>query len=113
MIRHIGTLPAQRPVVEPLAVFADVAPCDGPRSHELRIVSDGARAYAYGTAHDATDCGTVLRSGVLLTVDCNQPDADDVPCPGRVQFSIDTAGTWTADPTSRRLLAEHGEAVER
>lgn len=98
----------------PLAVFSDVTHCDGPRGHELRIISDGTTAYAYGTEHGAVDCDPVSRDGVTLIVDCGQPDRrDDTPCVGRAWFSIDTAGTWTADPTARRLLTQYGQQVQR
>lgn len=98
------------PVSLPLVVFRDVAYCDTRHEHEITLISDGTAAYAHG---DLTDCGPVLRDTVTLSVTCGQPGRDDEPCDGRVEFNLDTEGTWTADPEARQLLAEYGQAVER
>lgn len=108
MIRG-GTLPEPAPVLLPLVVFRDVAYCDTRHEHEVTLISDGRTAYAHG---DGTDCGPASRYDATLTVTCGQPGRDDEPCDGRVEFNLDTAGTWTADPAARRLLAEHGQPVE-
>jgi hypothetical protein len=104
-----GAHPAPAPAPAPLAVFQDVAYCDTRYEHEITMVSDGRTAYAAG---DTTGCGPANRYDTTLVVTCNQPHQEAGPCDGRVEFNLDTAGTWTADPVARRLLAEHGEAVE-
>lgn len=110
MIRAGDMPPASTP--ERMVVFTDLAHCDGPRAHEVRMVTDGAWAYAYGTHHGAVDCPPALRDGTTLTVACNQPVRGDEPCPGYVTFSIDVPGTWTAAPGPKRQLAQHGQPVE-
>jgi hypothetical protein len=110
MIGRGSTAPAQQPTPLPLAVFRDVSYCDTRHEHEITLISDGRTAYAHG---DATDCGTVSRDTVTLSVTCGQPGRDDEACDGQVEFSIDTEGTWTADPDARRLLAQHGTEVDR
>lgn len=100
-----GSTPA---VPLPLVVFRDVAYCG--RDHEVTMITDGHRAYARG---DTTDCGPVLRDGTTLVVDCGQPLYDDEPCDSRVEFRLDSEGTWTADPKARRTLADYGTEVER
>jgi hypothetical protein len=94
----------------PLVVYRDVAYCDTRHEHQITLTTDGRTAYAHG---DLTTAGTVTRYDAVLTVVCGQPGAEDHACEGVAEFLLDTPGTWTADPTARRELAQHGSEIER
>lgn len=93
-----------------LAVCVTVANCNAKYEHEVRIITDGTRAYAYGAE---TDSATGHRpDGTVITLTCGQPLHDDVPCAGEVTIDL-AEDTWTADPTDRRYLNDYGTAVDR
>jgi hypothetical protein len=100
---------------EPLAIFDDVALCDR-RDHELRLVTDGQRAYVYPLSSHAqvSEDTTCSRVGVTLTARC--PVAmglgESEQCDGEVSWRIDRE-CWTSDADSRRLLAAYGRNVEQ
>lgn len=98
---------------KPLAVYSDVAVCDARWPHEVTIVTDGTKAYAFGKV---TDAGPVGRVKTTITATCKQPPGYDLnasPCDGTVTWDFAAEGCWTADPEAINTLTEFGEEMDR
>lgn len=102
------------PLGSPLVVFSDLALCDG-RQHEVRLITDGTRAYSYSEGHDLR---LARRTGTQIIVSCRVPDSGDEECHGEATFALDTPGVWIVGtegdgPEALALLDAHGEAIDR
>jgi hypothetical protein len=97
--------------LSPVVLADDTLVCDGPGSHEIRVITDGRKAYAYGLARGASDAGPAHRDGVVITVDCNQPGRDDEPCSGQVRLDLTAAAVWV-DAAPLLDLFRFGSEVE-
>lgn len=100
------------PTAAPLVVFSDTAICDGPVEHEVRLITDGRRAYAYGIHPQGCDAEPWARNGTRVTAVCCQPAPHREECEGIAYFDLSTEGTWTADPEALSLLTVHGTPLE-
>lgn len=91
-----------------LAVFSDVAICDGPYPHEARLITEGTTVLAYTMV-----CGydlTVTREHTTLTAGC--PDIHHgEPCPGTFTWDLATPA-WTGERETIDLLTAYGTRVE-
>lgn len=94
----------------PLVVYRDTVICDGPRPHEVTLVTDCARGYAFG---NDTDAEILERDGTEIIVRCEQTAPHREVCDGHARFNLDTEGTWTADPDARGLVVDHGREMPR
>ncbi len=90
-----------------LAVYSDVALCDGPHEHEARLITEGTRALAYTTA--GVDL-TVTREYTTLTAGCPTTHHGE-PCPGTYTWDLATPA-WTGDRETIDLLVSYGSPVE-
>jgi hypothetical protein len=102
------------PLVHPsgiLVLVDTVRYCDTKHQHEVHVLTDGGRVYAYGQVTDA-DAGS--RYGTEITVTCGQPGIDDVACEGTVTVDLAEDGIWeAATPARAGLLDQFGTAVDQ
>jgi hypothetical protein len=94
-----------QPVGSPIVVQSQTALCDKLGNHELTLLTDGFRAYAFGGTTDAAYIA-LDQNARCWTVTCGQPDAEDEPCTGESLFQM-VEGTWRAPTDAElRLLEE-------
>lgn len=92
----------------PLAVLRAVAACqEGHQGHDLDLITDGVKGYAWGATSDAV---IVRREGTILVATCNQPDSDEQPCDHEVRFELDLP-CWTSEPAALDMLAAYGARI--
>lgn len=90
----------------PVTVYRNTMDCG---DHEITLIADGTRAYAYG---DETDASVSHREGTRIWVTCGQPMSNDDPCQISLGFDLTEAGSWTTDPDAIRWVVKYGQAVE-
>lgn len=95
-----------------LLVLVDVLRyCDTAQEHEVRIITDGLRAYAPGAT---TEAGPGWRVSTQIGLTCGQPVRDDQPCDGSVYVDLAEPGVWVAaTPEAERLLTAYGQELDR
>ncbi len=93
-----------------LFVFTGEGTCSAKHEHEVEIISDGSRAYAFGQY----EAGAIYRGeGSILTVACGQPlPHSEEPCEGEVVFDLSTPGSWSAQ-RGEAPLEFYGQPVQR
>lgn len=89
-------------------VFTDTARCDGPWSHDVRLITDGRMAHAYEVT-SGMDTDLVSRKRTAVTVFC--PCCTAAGDTGYATFHLDTPG-WFADTEAHDLLTRYGVKVE-
>lgn len=97
----------------PLALFTATDLCDKRGQHELRLITDGHRAYAYSTEHGGTDSPSAWRDGSTVVVVCGQPTPHDGdPCDGEARFDLATPIAWVpAEGDDLGYLLAHGQVI--
>lgn len=118
---HPNTVEYRRLVEANPAALAGIATCDRLAEHEVRVVTDLAKAYAFGEGTTGTDVDAVelVNANDLgdrgdaryLRLTCGQPLAHDEECDGTVIVAVDDLRPATADELG--WLRKHGTAVER
>lgn len=98
-------------LANPLVVVDDITTCDR-ADHDIRVITEGNIAYAYGLGHGGVDAGTGSRDGTEVRFACQQPHHGQ-PCDGEVVVRLTDNDVWTGDPTTITLLAVHGTKIDR
>jgi hypothetical protein len=106
MIRY-GT---RRSPAAQLVLVDVVRYCDTAAEHEVRVLTDGHRAYAYG---QTTDTPTAWRLGSEVTIVCGQPGRADHACEGTVTVDLTEPGIWEPATAARVGLLALGTEVDR
>jgi hypothetical protein len=102
----------------PLVVYTALAYCDTALEHEVRLITDGHRAYAYGTRYGATDCPAISRNDAnLIRVDCGQDVNGEERCTGQVRLDLG-AGDWISATSEEGaealdLLKRYGQVISQ
>lgn len=96
----------------PIVLADETLYCDGNPEHEVRIVTDGHKAYAYGTDRGGVDDLGICRDGVLITIDCGQPGYADEPCSGRLVLDLTAAAVWEPAEGERLRLFGFAKPVD-
>lgn len=103
-------------------VATAVAYCDSKYEHEVRVITEGETAYAYGTGPAGVDVPAVSglaptatevpTGGAVLEAACPQTVGGE-PCTGHVRWVL-TADDYAAPMPEgfRRLLAAYGARIE-
>ena len=91
-------------------VYINLAACDGPWAHDVRLITDGRTAHAYHPGSGA-DTDLVSRVRTVVTVVC--PLCNAAGDRGYAEFHLDAPGGWEADTEAADLLRAYGVKVER